>query len=155
MDLTSFLVNLVDCAAHIDAGRKGLATTGEESKGHIRFDRGISGALAAFQDASNRRFATAADPQTIVLAESVFLQQELQFCGETAKATRTSLTRAVQEFGDALLAYEAVQDKRYIITEKHFSILPNSGIRVFQKILSTLPVYPTVPEYKISLKSPE
>jgi hypothetical protein len=115
LDRIGLLDNLVDCAVHIDAGRKGFATTGEEHEGHLNFDRGISGALTAFKESG-----TVADPQTIVLAELAFLQQELQLCGETATATRTSLTRAVQEFGDALLAYEAVQDKRYIIPEKTF-----------------------------------
>jgi hypothetical protein len=128
MDLTSFLLNLVECAAHVDAGRKGLATTGEEPEGHIRFDRGIFGALTAFKEAE-----ADGDPQIIILAESVFLQQELQFCGETAKATRTSLTRAVQEFGDALLAFEAVQDSRYVITEKTFQHSPKQRYQGFPK----------------------
>jgi hypothetical protein len=115
MDLTSFLVSLTAYVIDIDAGRKGLATKGKTEKGRVSYERGISGAFAAFQEAQST-----ANPQTLVLAEMNFLQQELQFCGETAKATRTSLTRAVQEFDDALLAHEAVQDKRYIITEKTF-----------------------------------
>jgi hypothetical protein len=99
-----------------------------EHEGHLNFDRGISGALTAFKESG-----ADGDPQTLVLAESVFLEQELQFCGETAKATRTSLTRAVQEFGDALLAYEAVQDKRYIITEKTFQHSPKQRYQGFPK----------------------
>jgi hypothetical protein len=128
LDKTGLLDNLIDCVAHIDAGRKGLATTGEEPEGHIRFDRGISGALTAFKEAE-----ADGDPQTIVLAESVFLQQELQFCDETAKATRTSLTRAIKEFRDALLAFEAVQDSRYVITEKTFQHSPKQRYQGFPK----------------------
>jgi hypothetical protein len=43
------------------------------------------------------------------------------------------LTRAVQEFGDALLAYEAVLDKRYIITEKTFQHSPKQRYQGFPK----------------------
>jgi hypothetical protein len=124
----SLLNSLIAFANDIDAGRKGLAADGMEHEGHISFDRGISGALTAFKESG-----ADGDPQTLVLAESVFLQQELQFCGETAKATRTSLTRAVQEFNDALLAYEAVQDKRYIITEKAFQHSPKQRYQGFPK----------------------
>jgi hypothetical protein len=128
MDQTGLLDNLVEYASHIDYGRKGFAKTGEEAEGHIRFDRGIFGALSAFKEAGADR-----NPQTIVLAESAFLQQELQFCGETAKATRTSLTKAVKEFEDALLAYEAVQDARYTITEKTFQHSPKQRHQGFPK----------------------
>jgi hypothetical protein len=128
MDLTSFLVNLVDCAVHIDAGRKGLATTGEEPEGHTRFDQGISGALTAFKEAE-----ADGNPQILVLADLDYLPQEVQICGENAKATRTSLTRAIHEFDDALLAFEAVQDSRYVITEKTFQHSPKQRYQGFPK----------------------
>jgi hypothetical protein len=100
----------------------------EEPAGHTRFDRGTSGALTAFKEAE-----ADGNPQILILAESVFLQQELQFCDETAKATRTSLTRAIQEFGDALLAFEAVQDSRYVITEKTFQHSPKQRYKGLPK----------------------
>jgi hypothetical protein len=43
------------------------------------------------------------------------------------------LTRAAQEFNDALLAYEAVQDNRYIITEKTFQHSPKQRYQGFPK----------------------
>jgi hypothetical protein len=109
-------------------GRKGFATNGGEHEGRLFYEDGISTALAAFQEAG-----AAAGPQTLILAELAFLQQELQFCGETAKATRTSLTRAIQEFEDALLALEAVHDSRYTITEKTFQHSPKQRYQGFPK----------------------
>jgi hypothetical protein len=128
MDQISLLNNLISYANDIDAGRKGLAADGMEHEGYLNFNRGISGALTAFKESG-----AAADPQTLILAELAFLQQELQFCGETAKATRTSLTRAIQEFNDALLAGEAVHDKSYIITEKTFQHSPKQRYQGFPK----------------------
>jgi hypothetical protein len=128
MDRDSFLVNLASYVGDIDTGRKGFAITGEEHDGHLNFDRGISGALAAFREAQ-----ITAEPQTLILAELVFLQQELQFCDETAKATRTSLTKAIQEFEDALLAFEAVHESGYKTADKAFQHSPKQRYQDFPK----------------------
>jgi hypothetical protein len=122
MDQIGLLNNLIRSAENIDRGQKGVAADGEEHEGRIAYETGISGTLTAFKESG-----TAADPQTLVLTELAFLQQELQFCGETNTDPKSSLTRAVQEFEDALLAYEAVRDKRYTITEKTFQHAVPSG----------------------------
>jgi hypothetical protein len=106
MDLTSFLVSLTSYVIDIDAGRKGFTINGQEHEGHISFDRGISGSLSAFQEAQST-----ADPQTLILAELAFLQQELQFCHEADTDTKSSLTQATQSFEDALRCLETVENQ--------------------------------------------
>jgi hypothetical protein len=106
MDLNTYLVRLTGSVSSIDAGRKGLASIGKEFEGHQLFDDGIATAMIAFQEAKD-----AADPQVLILAELVFLQQELQFCVENAKATRSSLNQAIQDFEDALRCLATVENK--------------------------------------------
>jgi hypothetical protein len=47
----------------------------------------------------------------LVLAELVFLQQELQFCDKDRTSALSSLNTAIQSLEDALLALEIVKDK--------------------------------------------
>ena len=105
MDLTGFLARIITAAAYIDAGRKGLDTDGEEHKGRLSFEIGISSALTIFQG-----LQTITDPRALVLSEMAFLQQELQFCAETDENTKSSLTRAIQSFEDALRCLKTVED---------------------------------------------
>jgi hypothetical protein len=106
LDLTGLLNNLVDSAVHIDQGRKGFTINGEEHKGRINYEQGISGILTAFQDAQ-----ITADPKTLILAELAFLQQELQFCDEADTDTKSSLTQAIQSFEDALRCLKTVENQ--------------------------------------------
>jgi len=110
LDLTGLIDNIVDSAISIDFGRKGFATRGKAEEGRLSYERGISGALFAFRDASNLRFASSIDPHTIILVEYTFLNQELQFCEETDTDSLSSLTQAIQSFDDAFLALKAVED---------------------------------------------
>ena len=61
--------------------------------------------MVAFQEAG-----VVTDPQIIILAELAFLQQELQFCGETDIDTKSSLTQAIQSFEDALRCLKTVEN---------------------------------------------
>jgi hypothetical protein len=106
MDLNSFLDRLVFIANDIDMGRKGLAVDGKEHEGRISYEKGITGAATAFQEAQ-----TTADPHIIIFAELVFLQQELQFCHESDTDTHSSLTQAIQSFEDALRCLQTVENK--------------------------------------------
>jgi hypothetical protein len=106
MDLNSFLNRLVSHTNDIDMGRKGFATDGKEREGRISYAKGIAGAATAFLEAQ-----TAADSQIIILAEMVFLEQELQFCHESDAITRSSLTQAIQSFEDALRCLKTVENK--------------------------------------------
>jgi hypothetical protein len=115
MDPTGLLNDLVLNANQIDRGRAGFTVDGEEHNGRINYERGISGALAAFQEAQ-----ATMDPQTMVLAELAFLQQELQFCNEADNETKSSLAQAIQGFEDALRACKAVQEAGYKTAEKTY-----------------------------------
>ena len=67
MELAGFLNKITSFANDIDIGRKGLATDGEEHKGCISYEKGISGVLASFQEAH-----TLADAQIFILSVLVF-----------------------------------------------------------------------------------
>jgi hypothetical protein len=107
LDPTGLLNSIVDSAFFIDRGRKGLATDGNEHEGRINYERGISGALSAFQEAQS-----SIDPQALILVELTFLQQEFQFCNEADIIARNSLTQAIQSFEDALRCLKIVEDAR-------------------------------------------
>jgi hypothetical protein len=112
LDLITLASNITNAVIYIDSGRKGFATRGKEHEGRINYELGISAAMSAFQLASNQRFAAAADPQALILAEYTFITQEFQLCDKTDKDTINSLTKAIQSFDDAFLALQAVEDKQ-------------------------------------------
>ena len=60
----------------------------------------------------------------MILAEYAFLTQELQFCEKTDKDSFNSLTKAIQNFDDAFLALQAVEESSYKAAEK---IFPHDG----------------------------
>jgi hypothetical protein len=129
MDLTGFLSNLVSHAVDIDIGRKGLTTDGEERAGRIHYEEGISGSLTSFREAQ-----ASADPQILVLAELVFLQQEFQFCDEADSVTRSSLTQAIQSFEDALRSLEVLaKPDAYREAEKTHPTASKNRIHGFPK----------------------
>jgi len=105
MDRDSLLSDLEDYASDIDAGRKGLTMDGREHEGRIFWEKGISGAMASFQEANVSR-----DAQTIVMAELVFRQQEMEFCDESDTSTRSSLTAALRGCEDSLRSLEVVKN---------------------------------------------
>jgi hypothetical protein len=105
MEQTGLLNDVLTGAYNIDNGRKGFAVPGEERQGRISYEKGIALALAAFQEAQR-----IADPQTIILVEAAFLNQELEFCAKDDTDTRNSLTYALQAFRDALRSLEVVED---------------------------------------------
>ena len=107
MDLIGLVNSITVSTANIDFGRKGFATKGKEQEGRISYEKGISEAMVAFQQAQ-----TTADPQAIILAEYTFLTQELELCDKIDKYSLSSLTQAVQSFDDAFLALKIVEDKK-------------------------------------------
>lgn len=80
MDLISFLADLVYYTNFLDQGRKGLDTDGDEHQGRLNYETGIAYASTAFKEAQ-----AGGDPETIILSELTFLQQELHFCGVNMK----------------------------------------------------------------------
>jgi len=124
LDLAGLINRITIATAAIDYGRKGFAIRGKEQEGRISYEDGIAKAMSAFQEASNQRFATTADPQTIILAEYTFLTQEFELCEKTDKDSLTSLTKAIQSFDDAFLAIKAVESSHYEAVEQ---AIPHSG----------------------------
>jgi len=128
LDITGLILSIYEATINIDSGRKGFATRGKAEAGRMAYERGISAALFAFRDAQSTT-----DPQAIVLVEYTFLNQELQFCGETDKDTLSSLTQAIQSFKDALLALKAVEETCYKIAEHIYPHSSKFRIKGFPK----------------------
>ncbi|MDR1587699.1 MAG: hypothetical protein LBS57_09605 [Treponema sp.] len=128
MDLNSFLGKVAFYANKIDMGRKGFATDSEEHEGRLSYEEGIAGSFTCFQEAQ-----ASADCRTIVLTETAFLEQELQFCEEADSVTRSSLTQAIQSFADALLSLEAVDDPGYTVADKTYPHRRENRVRGFPK----------------------
>jgi hypothetical protein len=106
----------------IELGRKGLATTGSESKGHIAFEEGVIGTKEAFADT-----ATHGDIETLISAELVFLNEELRFCDTADTDAIHSATQAIASFEDALLALTTVWASHdYKIVDKSYPHTPKS-----------------------------
>ena len=115
MDLIGLVNSITVAGTNIDAGRKGFATRGKEQEGRISYENGVAQALSTFQETH-----ISADPQAIILAEYTFLTQELEFCDESDKDSRNSLTQAIQSFDDAFPAFQAVEESGYLIADKLF-----------------------------------
>jgi hypothetical protein len=103
---TGLIDSIYYAASTIDIGRKGWATKGKTEEGRISYEKGIAEAMTAFQEAQ-----ISADPQAMLLAEYTFLSQELEFCEKTDKHSLSSLNKAIQDFDDAFLVLEVVEDK--------------------------------------------
>ena len=106
MDLTGLLNSIVIGASDIDKGRKNLATDGLEHTGRLYYENGISATLECFKNSQ-----ISANPLIMILIELTFLQQEFQYCDESDNFSRSSLTKAIQSFEDALRSLKIVEDK--------------------------------------------
>jgi hypothetical protein len=122
LDLILLINRIADAVLNIDTGRKGFAIIGKEREGRIAYEKGIAKAMSTFKEASNLRFAKSADPQAIIFAEYSFITQEFQFCPKDDKDSINSLTKAIQNFDDAFLALQIVENKtHYQNAEKTYS----------------------------------
>ena len=105
MDSTGLLTNILLGVTNIDKGRKNLSTDGQEHTGRLLYEKGISLSLGVF-----KKTRESVNPQTMILVELAFLEQESQFCDEADTITRSSLTQAIQSFNDALRCLKTVED---------------------------------------------
>jgi hypothetical protein len=129
MDPAGLINKIFQAVVNIDFGRKGLAADGEEHDGRVHYEDGIYTALSAFKEAQ-----ASADPQTLILAELAFLQQELQFCHEADTDTKSSLTQAIHSFEDALRSLEVVENAiLYQGAEKTWPASPKYRVQGFPK----------------------
>jgi hypothetical protein len=128
MDQTGLTNKILFSVENIALGRKNLATDGREHEGRLFYEDGISTATIAFEEAR-----ITADPQTMMLAEEAFVEQELQFCSEQDTHTRSSLEAALQSFDDAFLSLEAVEGSGYREADKTWPHNPQNRIQGFPK----------------------
>jgi hypothetical protein len=129
MDQAGLINNIFRAVIDIDFGRKGFAMRSREHEGRISYEKGITLAANCFQEVQ-----TSADPQTIVLVELTFLQQEFQFCDKADEITQSSLTQAIQSFEDALRCLKVVADKKlYRGAEATHPTSPRYRIHSFPK----------------------
>jgi hypothetical protein len=128
MDQTGLINKIFFSVENIDLGRKCFTIDGQEHEGRISYEDGISTALTTFQEVQ-----TSADPQTLILAEYTFLEQELQFSNEADTDTRSSLSQAIRSFDDALLSLEAVETTGYKIADKTHPHSPKYRIQDYPK----------------------
>ena len=119
MERTGLLAKIYDSALRIDQGRKWLDTDGLEHEGRINYRKGLALGLEAFREAHTH---AAEDLHTLFIAEYTFLGQELEFCAAQDTKARTSLSKAIQEFDEAFLALEVLQNAEiYKAVEKTYS----------------------------------
>jgi len=129
MELTGLLARIAFASVYIDNGRRGLDTDGQEHKGRLSYEVGISNALTIFQEVQDIN-----DPQIIILSEEAFLQQELNFCDENDETAKNSLIRAIQSFEDALRCLKTVEDPAsYRIAETTFPTDTKNRIKTFPR----------------------
>jgi hypothetical protein len=95
--------NVFQAVQQIDFGRTGLSTAKKERKGRISFENGIALALSTFQEVRSSR-----NPKALILIESTYVKQELNFCNPEATDTRSSLTTAYRELEDCLRSLKIV-----------------------------------------------
>ena len=110
MDRDGLLLSIFDSVERIDRGIKWLDTAGLESKGRSSYRGGLERALNSFQSA---KLQVDQDLQLLILAEKVFITQELQFCDSSETHTISSLEQAIRSFDDALGSLEIVKDHIY------------------------------------------
>jgi len=129
LDLTGLITRIAVAVISIDSGRKGFAIEGKEREGRISFEKGIASSFETFKEVQ-----ISADTYTIILAEYTFISQELQLCSETDKNAFNSLTQAKQNFDDAFLALQVVENSSiYKEADKLFLHNKDYRIRGFPK----------------------
>jgi len=108
LDLISLINNIHQAVIYIDEGRKGWATKGKEAEGRVSYEEGINLAMSFFKETQ-----ASVNPQVLILAEYSFICQELEFCSETDNDSLSSLTQAKQNFDDAFLALQVVENSTF------------------------------------------
>ena len=119
----------IQAVVYIGTGRIGLYTPGKESAGRISWQKGIDLAQTIFDEAH-----TTADPRTIIMVETAFLQQELNYTDEADTDTKNSLTAAIKSFKDAIACLKIVEKpEAYKIAEITFSNDDKCRVKTFPK----------------------
>ena len=107
MDRDGLIVSVIESEMLIDEGRKWLESEGFEAEGRLSYRLGLQRAIEVFGEVC--AFA-GTDPELLILAEHSFLTQELQLCDPADSFSVNSITQAIADCDDALLALSAVND---------------------------------------------
>jgi hypothetical protein len=91
--------------AQIAEGRKGLETDGREHEGRLSFEDGIAEARAIFKEV----FA-GGDVELILLAEYLFITQELEESEDDEVEGRSCAVAAIASFDDAFLSLKVLRN---------------------------------------------
>jgi hypothetical protein len=119
LDRVGLLDKINESVTAIYQGRAWLATDSLEHEGRRSYEDGLAMAMDVFKTI---HAIAETDLNLLIVAEYTFLAEERQFCDPSDKATITSLTDAIQNFDDGLVALSIVEEgESYKIVDKCFS----------------------------------
>jgi hypothetical protein len=106
LDTIGLTDRITDAVELIANGRVELRTKGKAEDGRIKFHDGLSLAVEIFTEVEATR-----DPYMMLLAEYVYIGQELASSRPEEKEARASCEAAMHDFDDAFLALKAVNNR--------------------------------------------
>jgi hypothetical protein len=116
MDQNGLSIDIFNAGWYIAKGRKSVFIQGEEQEGRKNFERGHALARKTFQEALDT-----GDVQLVLLAENLFVAQELAESEADEKEGIASAKKAIERFDDAFLALEVVAHSDvYHLVDKAF-----------------------------------
>jgi hypothetical protein len=116
METSGLSINIANAAAMIARGRRSLEIMGKTEAGLLDFQAGHTLARRTFQEA-----VTSGDVELILLAEYLFVTQELAESEGNEPEGKSSAEAALYSFDDAFLALKAVEEgAAYHIAEQTF-----------------------------------
>jgi hypothetical protein len=104
MEKSGLTNSITHAVANIARGRKGLETDGGEHEGRLSFVDGIAEARAIFGEVM-----AAGDVEIMLLAEYLFITQELEEGEEDEVEGRASAMAALASFDDAFLSLKVLE----------------------------------------------
>jgi Zn-dependent M28 family amino/carboxypeptidase len=96
--------SITEAVADIAEGRKGLETDGKEHEGRLAFEKGVAKARAIFAEV-----LASGDVELMLLAEYLFITQELEESEDDEVEGRASAVAALVSFDDAFLSLKALE----------------------------------------------
>jgi hypothetical protein len=112
--------DMYEAVSEMIKGRIGVQTDGTERDGRIAFEKGHVLARKAFAEAKATK-----DLTFILLAEYLFISQELAYSEDDEVEGRASAQKALADFDDAFLALKAVENKAaYAVADQTYPHKP-------------------------------
>ena len=131
MDRAGLIAKIQVSVTTIYQGRQWLDTEGLEGEGRVSYRRGLARAIEAFKEA---QAGAVDDLYTLFAAEYTFIGQEFELCASADTNAITSLTKSIQEFDEAFLALDLLQNaETYKLLEKAISHRPEFRYRRMPK----------------------